>query len=113
MKPHVAEAAFDVAKQGLKPCNWRRRSRFALEQYGCATHRHNIGDLSAEAVECRAGEVRLNGSFGVADLSVKSVAHYTVRMQPTPYSVGLHANTNQIIACKAVQSVVTADSHGS
>jgi hypothetical protein len=47
----------------------------------------------------------------VVDSAVDCVAYDALRMQAAAHRIGFHPNPNQIIALKAVQSILPADSH--
>jgi hypothetical protein len=73
-----------------------------------ASHCDDVGDLTAKLIKTRSSR-----GFCVGDSSVDGVADYSFGVQPAAYGVGFHSNSNQIIAAKAVQSFVSANSHAS
>jgi hypothetical protein len=71
-------------------------------------HRDYVLDLFAELIKTRASR-----GLCVGDSSVDRVTYYAFGVQTAAYGVGLHSNPNQIIATKAVQRFVPANSHAS
>lgn len=91
----------------------------------CAQHRLDlfygycsIGAERYTAGACRNRSTALRERRGLFARPVlkpptDGVAHNTFRMEPAAHGIGLHAQTNQIIALEAVQRLFTTDSHSS
>src|SRR5271168_2259642 len=108
MQPDGREALFDAAKESVKPGDCERWSYLALQHHAMAAPRDDVGDLRAEWIKPRA-----NCGFRVCHSSVDDITYYAFGVQPAAYCVGFHSNSNQIVAAKAVQSFVPANSHAS
>ncbi len=129
MQPDLRESLLDAFEQTFKPFDLEVGVQAALHQHSGPAHLHRLRNFLVDGFEVE--DVAFRGKFAlerpvegakatvlgteicIVDVAIDDVGHHALGMQLAPKRICFHAQADEVIGPKVVESLVPGNRHRS
>ena len=127
MQPDLGESLLDALEQRFKPFDLEVGVQTSLHQHAGAAHLHRLGNFLVDGFEVEDVAFRrklalkrpvegtkaaiLGAKICIVDVAVDNVGDYALGMQLAPKRIGFHAQADEVIRAKIIESLRPAYRH--
>src|SRR5437588_6568730 len=127
MQVNLGKSLLDATQHLLVPVNFQIGMQAALHQHACAAEFHRLANLVVDRFQIqdvslfsfgslqwtikRAECAVLGAEVRVINIAIDNVSNHALGMQFAPDGVGLHADADEVIGAKQVESLLFGEGH--